>query len=78
MSASFILNNLWTFRQDVSGWHRRAPKFLAVALGGLLWNDAILHLLTQAGLNDVTAKLIATGIVLFWNFTLQKSWTFRA
>lgn len=78
VTSSFILNNFWTFRADVSGWRRRAPKFLAVAIGGLLWNDAILHLLTQAGMHDIAAKLAATGIVLFWNFTLQKTWTFRA
>ncbi len=78
VTSSFILNNFWTFRQDASGWRRRAPKFLAIAVGGLLWNDTILHLLTQAGLRDIAAKLIATAIVLFWNFTLQKTWTFRA
>jgi putative flippase GtrA len=78
VTSSFILNNFWTFRQDASGWRRRAPKFLAVAVGGLVWNDLILHLLTQAGVHDITAKLIGTAIVLFWNFTLQKTWTFRA
>lgn len=77
-TSSFLLNNFWTFRQDAKGWHRRLPKFFVVAVGGLLWNAAILHLLTTAGVHDIVAKLCATGIVLLWNFTLQKTWTFRA
>jgi putative flippase GtrA len=77
-TSSFLLNNFWTFRQDAAGWHRRLPKFFAVALGGLLWNAAILHLLTSLGVHDIISKLVATGIVLMWNFTLQKKWTFRA
>ncbi|HTK05125.1 MAG TPA: GtrA family protein [Candidatus Eisenbacteria bacterium] len=77
-TSSFILNNFWTFRQDLAGCRRRAPKFFAVAVGGLLWNAAILHLLTTFGVHDIIAKLFATGVVLMWNFTLQKKWTFRA
>ncbi|HTM69164.1 MAG TPA: GtrA family protein [Candidatus Binatia bacterium] len=77
-TSSFLLNNFWTFGQDAAGWHRRVPKFFVVALGGLLWNAAILHLLTTAGVHDIIAKLVATGVVLIWNFTLQKKWTFRA
>lgn len=78
VASSFILNNLWTFRQDVGGWRKRGAKFFLVAAGGLLWNAAILHLFTTLGLHDIPAKLIATGLVLMWNFTLQKTWTFRA
>lgn len=78
VASSFILNNLWTFRQELSGWRRRSVKFFLVAIGGLLWNAAILHTLTTLGLHDIPSKLVATGIVLMWNFTLQKTWTFRA
>jgi len=78
VASSFILNTLWTFRQDIGGWRKRSAKFFLVAAGGLLWNAAILHLLTTAGLHDIPSKLVATGLVLMWNFTLQKTWTFRA
>ena len=53
------------------------PKFAVVVLGGLFWNIALLHLLLSVGVNDLFAKLVATSIVLVWNFTLQKFWAFR-
>lgn len=78
VTSSFLLNTFWTFRSDLSLWHRRAPKFLAVAAGGLAWNALIIQMLTDARVHDILAKLAATGLVLMWNFTLQKKWTFRA
>src|SRR5690606_23901009 len=76
-TSSFLLHNFWTFSRNGDGWQRRMPKFFTVAVGGLAWNAALLHLLVGAGLHDIPAKLIATGAVIAWNFTLQKNWTFR-
>lgn len=75
--VSFVLNNFWTFRHDHRGWHRRAPKFLAVAVVGLALNAGILHGLVLLGLHDILAKIMATGVVTGWNFTMQRFWTFR-
>lgn len=78
VASSFILNNFWTFRRDACDLTTRSIKFLIVAAGGLCWNALILALFVQAGFHDILAKLIATGIVLVWNFTMQKRWTFGA
>lgn len=77
-TSSFLLNTFWTFKVTRDGWHRRAPKFFAVAVGGLACNAVMLHLLTTVGLHDILAKLVATATVMVWNFTLQRAWTFRA
>lgn len=77
VAVSFVLNNFWTFRHDHRGWHRRAPKFLTVATVGLALNAGILHLLVTFGLHNIIAKIIATGVVTGWNFTMQRRWTFR-
>ncbi len=77
-TSSFLLNTFWTFKSDLCEWRVRLPKFFAVAVGGLCVNSAILFGLTRVGVNDILAKLTATGVVLLWNFTLQKTWTFRA
>jgi len=77
-TSSFLLNNFWTFSQDGNGWEKRAPKFFAVAVGGLVWNALLLSILLAVGLHDIMAKLIATGAVIAWNFTMQKKWTFGA
>lgn len=77
VTSSFLLNNYWTFRMDASGLHRKGIKFMLVAVGGLIWTVVILYLLTTAGMYDIFAKIIATGLVMMWNFILQKLWTFK-
>jgi len=75
--SSYLMNTRWTFSQRQLDW-RRTMKFYVVATGGLGWNALIIYLLTNVGLYDIFAKIIATGLVLIWNFTLQKKWTFRS
>jgi putative flippase GtrA len=77
-TSSFIFNTFWTFRRGDVGWHRRMPRFFTVAVIGLALNSTVLWTLTSLGLHDIIAKLAATGIVVFWNFTMQKRWTFGA
>ena len=74
---SFVLNNFWTFRFSGAQWHTRIVKFMVVATGGMLMNAAVLYGFTQIGMFDLIAKAIATGLVMLWNFALQKRWTFR-
>jgi len=43
-----------------------------------LINETILYfLVTNAEFHDLIAKAMAIGVVLFWNFTINKLWTFR-
>jgi len=77
VAVSFVCNNFWTFGRDHRGWHNRAPKFLTVAVVGLCLNAFILHTLVLIGSHDILAKMVATGLVTGWNFTMQRLWTFR-
>ncbi|MEY4723354.1 MAG: hypothetical protein RLZZ324_867 [Candidatus Parcubacteria bacterium] len=75
--VSFILNNYWTFKRDHDGLHGRGFKFLAVVAGALLLNSLMLRELTHFGMHDILAKLIATGVVGFWNFGMYRWWAFK-
>ncbi|MBI4457347.1 GtrA family protein [Candidatus Uhrbacteria bacterium] len=75
--SSFILNTRWTFRRDFRGWPERGVKFFLVAVVGLAINAFVFHLGLTAGFHDIIAKIIATIVVIAWNFTLQRQWTFR-
>lgn len=78
VTNSFIFNKIWTFRDKEKKFHFQYLKFWAVSLVGLSSNELILYLLVkEAHFQDVLAKIIATFIVLFWNFTANKFWTFR-
>lgn len=77
VASSFVLNTFWTFRGGGRGWHRRVGRFFAVAVGGVIWNALILWGLTELGVWDLLAKAAATVLVLIWNYTFQRNWTFR-
>lgn len=52
------------------------PRFALVAATGAVINTAIVALLNGAGLHYLAAQVVATAVVLAWNFLLNRSWTF--
>lgn len=77
-SSSYILNKNWTFKDKSKRIHIQYPKFIAVSSIGLLINETILYLLvTHFEFYDLIAMAIAIGVVLFWNFVINRLWTFR-
>jgi putative flippase GtrA len=77
-AVSYLLNRRYTFRSDRP--HRAAaPRFLAVSMGGFLLNGLIMWVLNENwGVQYVFAQVITTSIVLFWTFSANRWWTFRA
>ena len=75
--VSYVLNRRYTFRSDRP--HRAAaPRFLAVSVGGFLLNGAVMWLLNEYwGVPYLLAQVVATAVVLFWNFSVNLLWTFR-
>jgi putative flippase GtrA len=76
--VSYVLNRRFTFQSDRP--HRSAvPRFLAVTAGGFVLNGVAMWILNeQWGVPYLVAQVVATGIVLFWNFTANRFWTFGA
>jgi len=78
VTVSFFLNKKWTFRNKERQTHRQYLKFWLMALCGLGLNAIIIFLLVDyAHLYDFFAMVIATGIILFWNFFMGKHWVFK-
>jgi putative flippase GtrA len=69
-------NRQFTFKSGVP--HMRGlPRFLLVALAGLVLNAGIMALLSgPLGIHYLLAQVVATGIVLVWNFAANRHWTF--
>lgn len=76
--TSYWLNYRYTFTSTRA--HRStATRFAMVALGGLALNTLLMAVLTaQLGMHYLLAQVLATGLILCWNFALNKIWTFRA
>lgn len=88
--SSYFWNKFWTFKAvgevGEGGIFQDFPKFLAVAIVGLVLNSSIVIFTTTYvppffGLNPQThlniAKVIATLLVLIWNFLGFKFLVFR-
>jgi putative flippase GtrA len=83
---NFTLNSRWTFADRRNeNWRAQFIQFLLVSLAGLAINNVILLLLEaplgaligDAAWGYAPAKMIATGVVVFWNYFANRNWTFR-
>jgi putative flippase GtrA len=74
--VNYYLNYIYTFRSSKS--HTDAmPKFFTVATVGLFLNAMIMEFfISFFGLPYIIAQLIATALVLLWNFAANRMWTF--
>lgn len=83
---NFTLNRLWTFGDAIqSNWRRQLAQYAIVSLIGLTLNDFIVVSLEttmgawlgQPEWGYLPAKVIATGVVVFWNYFANRMWTFK-
>ena len=91
--SNFTLNRLWTYPESRNKKKRiQLPKFTVVSVAGLVINNIILAL-TRPLFNNLLetlafipeniegymlAKILATIVVLFWNFFINRYWTYRS
>lgn len=58
--------------------HRQGvPRFIVTTAAGCLINVVVLYGLTRLGVSLIPSQLLATGVVLIWNYTINAIWTFR-
>lgn len=72
---NYLWNDRWTFGRRGPSLSRFA-KFNLVSLGGQCVTVVTLWILVQhAGLHYVVANLIAIGLAVVWNFSVNLRWT---
>jgi len=71
---NYVLSTRWVFSvRKVSNWLDEFALFAAIGVAGVLLNGGIIALLVEAaGMGYLIAKLVATGLVLFFNFGARK------
>lgn len=76
--ANYLLNYYFTFSSKAD--HGVAGlKFMIVAGAGLTINTSLVYLMTEtANFYYLAAQLIATFIVLLWNYYIHKIWTYKS
>jgi putative flippase GtrA len=90
--SNFTWNTLWTFPEsrEQNKLHKHFAQFALVNIVGLGINEIVFvltdkflfePLLERVGVNPALgiypAKMFAIGIVLFWNFGINRIWTYR-
>jgi len=84
VASNFTWNRLWTYpetRGEPLG--RQAGQFFLVNLVGYVINQAVFLSLDRYVFSDWgawgynLAKALAIGVVLFWNFGVNRVWTYR-
>jgi putative flippase GtrA len=90
--SNFTLNRYWTYPESRTKKKRlQLPQFALVSIVGLLINNFIFALTTPLfnSLLDILefipdsidgympAKILATIVVLFWNFFVNRYWTYQ-
>lgn len=77
-SLNFLANRWLTFDHRGVPQVRQYLKFFIIAGTGLLLNTTILVVLVRHfGVYDLVAKACAAMLVFFWNFGMNRFWTFR-
>ncbi len=76
-AVNFVLSKYWTFAGNDNRISRQYPIFFAVSVAGLLINNGILFIGVEIfSIYYIFSKAIATVIVMFWNFFMNKHITF--
>lgn len=73
---NYWLNYHYTFKSD-RPHHQAVIRFLSVALVGLALNTVIVFMLDRMQWHYLLAQAGATMLVLVWNFSANRYWTFR-
>jgi len=81
---NFVGNRLWSFPESrEKPFLSQMVRFLLVSLGGYIINQALFLGLSRyafGGLGPLgynLAKAAATIVVLFWNYGVNRAWTYR-
>lgn len=75
---SYILNKKWTFRDTSANIKVQYLKFYIANGIGLGINQILLYILVDHfHFFDIFSKCVAVVIVTFWNFFINKFWTFK-
>lgn len=73
--ANYTLNRRFTFHSEVK-YVTGLERFSIIAGVGLALNAVIMAAGIRLGLHYVASQIVATAIVLLWNFQINRLWTF--
>ncbi|HEX8466117.1 MAG TPA: GtrA family protein [Abditibacterium sp.] len=89
VTNGFIWNRLWTFKAHTGATRNQYPKFFATNAVGwalnlglqklflVMFTGQLIHAANPSPKTLILVKLCAIPIVVIWNFSASRFWTFR-
>jgi putative flippase GtrA len=75
---NFTWNKYWTFQDHSTAITEQFTWFAGISLVGLILNNLVIYLMTNwKHWNFYMAKIIATAVVMSWNFLANYQFTFQ-
>lgn len=75
---NYIWNRVWTFKSTEKNITKQFLKFFIVSAIGLGFNLLIMKFVVERlKWSDLIGLVLATAVVMIWNFLVNKFWTFR-
>ncbi|MBP2028329.1 putative flippase GtrA [Acetoanaerobium pronyense] len=72
---SYILNTAFVFKEKKT--KKNLFMFSSVYLSALLINLSLLYIMVDVlGVGPITGQILVTGLVMIYNYIMQKKWTF--
>lgn len=76
-TSNYLLNRIWTFESHDPEIAMQYARFIGISVIGLLINNAAIYLFNdKLKFNFYFSKLLAIGIVTFWNFFMNYFFNF--
>ena len=76
-TSNYLLNRIWTFESLDPVIAMQYARFIGISFIGLLINNAAIYLFNdKLKFNFYFSKLLAIGIVAFWNFFMNYFFNF--
>lgn len=76
-ALSYLMNYFFTFRSKRPHAQAVVRFYLMVTIGWLLNTTLMTVLADTLGWNKWLSQIIATALVLIWNFSASRTWIFR-
>jgi putative flippase GtrA len=77
-AVNYILSSRFVFERGRHPAHKEIVILYLVSSLGLVMNLLLMSLFVgRLGLHAMPAKIAATGVVFFWNFSARKIWVFE-
>ncbi len=75
---SYLWNRIWTFKSPNKKISKEFTRFVIISMVGLVLNTLFLSIFIEIfNYPSLTGKILATVLVLIWNFCMSKFWAFK-